>query len=241
MKKFVLGMVTMAMLMVGGTVLAEEIESWIGKTVEGQFPITIDGKRIEQPGLVIEGTSYLPVRSSGELFGYEVSFVDSEVLLSKIEQPVQESVEIDVNELLSMEDKELIERYERNEMSIAALEDKIKMESSREISNQEYIDRTVNDVNRLKQENAEIKNIFSDRGINSSDDENEFSNMTDEQLRSSIERLQSSIDAKEEFVNSEQNRSNPNESAIQSFRESIEKEKEDLESRQAELERRETD
>lgn len=88
-KWFVVGLLVGISLILGATAFADEIKSYIGKQIEGQFPITIDNERIEQPGLVIEGVSYLPVRVAGELFGYNVSFVDSEVILEKIENPIE--------------------------------------------------------------------------------------------------------------------------------------------------------
>ncbi|MCY9593713.1 hypothetical protein PC41400_21545 [Paenibacillus chitinolyticus] len=58
-----------------------EVTSMIGKVVEGSFPVLINGEKSEKDALVVDGTSYLPVRSAGQLFGYDVSFIDSQVIL----------------------------------------------------------------------------------------------------------------------------------------------------------------
>lgn len=84
MKKFFLGLFVGVLLMVSVSVYADEIESYIGKVIEGQFPVIVDGNEVEKPGIVVDGTTYLPVRAAAELFGYDVSFVDSQVILKKI-------------------------------------------------------------------------------------------------------------------------------------------------------------
>jgi len=53
---------------------AEEVTSLIGKTIQGAFPIQLEGKTLNNPAIVVDGTSYLPVRAFGEATGYEVSF-----------------------------------------------------------------------------------------------------------------------------------------------------------------------
>lgn len=51
-----------------------EISSLIGKIVDGEFTININGKELNQKAIVIKGTSYLPVRSISESIGYNVKF-----------------------------------------------------------------------------------------------------------------------------------------------------------------------
>lgn len=51
-----------------------EIVNIIGKTVDGQFPVKINGQTIDNQAAVIEGTSYLPVRAIGDALNMDVSF-----------------------------------------------------------------------------------------------------------------------------------------------------------------------
>jgi hypothetical protein len=84
MKKFVLGMLIGIGLSLGVTAYAADIVSLIGKKVDGSFPLIINNVRADKDVLVIDGTSYLPVRSAAALFGYDVSFnADLMVLLTK--------------------------------------------------------------------------------------------------------------------------------------------------------------
>jgi hypothetical protein len=84
MKKIVLGMLIGIGLSLGFTAYADDIVSLIGKKVDGSFPLLINNIRADKDVLVIDGTSYLPVRSAAALFGYDVSFnADLMVILTK--------------------------------------------------------------------------------------------------------------------------------------------------------------
>ncbi|RAU96849.1 stalk domain-containing protein [Paenibacillus sp. YN15] len=52
--------------------------SLIGKSFDGQFSVTINGKKIDAAAGVSEGTSYLPVRAVGEALGLAVDFDSKE-------------------------------------------------------------------------------------------------------------------------------------------------------------------
>lgn len=107
MKKFMTGLIAGMLIMVSMTTFAEEIESYIGKVIEGQFPVIVDGQKVDKPGLVIEGTTYLPVRATAELFGYDIAFIDSQVILNKkvvatvqeVEKPVEHEPIVETEEM----------------------------------------------------------------------------------------------------------------------------------------------
>lgn len=107
MKKFMTGLIAGMLLMVSMTTFAEEIESYIGKVIEGQFLVIVDGQKVDKPGLVIEGTTYLPVRATAELFGYDIAFIDSQVILNKkvvatvqeVEKPVEPEPIVETEEM----------------------------------------------------------------------------------------------------------------------------------------------
>ena len=80
MKKFVAGLVAGIILASVVPVLAEST-AIIGRTVQGTFPLIINGLRAPKDVIVIDGSSYLPIRVSGELFGYDVDFINREVVL----------------------------------------------------------------------------------------------------------------------------------------------------------------
>lgn len=89
MRKFMIGILVGVSLTFATSIFAEditnEVQSLIGKKVEGSFPLTIDGHRASKDVIVIEGTSYVPVRAASELFGYDIFFdADLGVKLSKL-------------------------------------------------------------------------------------------------------------------------------------------------------------
>ncbi len=74
MKKFVMGLIIGVVITATGTAFADDIAALVGKTIQGQFPVTVDGEKLEMPAIVVDGTSFLPVRSFGESVGYAVYF-----------------------------------------------------------------------------------------------------------------------------------------------------------------------
>lgn len=75
MKKFILGVLVGVSITAAGSAYADDIvESIVGKQVQGSFPVTVDGKKLDTVAAVIDGTSYLPVRAVGEALNKEVTF-----------------------------------------------------------------------------------------------------------------------------------------------------------------------
>ncbi|OCT12639.1 hypothetical protein A8709_33045 [Paenibacillus pectinilyticus] len=75
MKKFILGLLVGVSITAAGSVYADDIvDSIVGKTIQGQFPVKISGKSLDTQAAVIDGTSYLPVRAIGEALNMDVSF-----------------------------------------------------------------------------------------------------------------------------------------------------------------------
>lgn len=81
MKKILLGIIIGFALSLPIPFASAEVASLIGKTIEGSYPIEVDGKRAEKDVIVVEGTSYAPVRVIGELFNADVAFIDSTVII----------------------------------------------------------------------------------------------------------------------------------------------------------------
>lgn len=66
----------------------------VGKAIQGTFPLIIDGGRASKDVIVVEGTSYLPVRAAGEMFGYDVGFENNTVLLNQQTKEVDKMLEL---------------------------------------------------------------------------------------------------------------------------------------------------
>lgn len=83
MRKYVIGVLIGFCLSLGVGAHAEVV-TMINKLVEGTFPVTVQGSKLPVDAVVIEGSTYLPIRAFGEAIGYVVGFdADLGVSLTK--------------------------------------------------------------------------------------------------------------------------------------------------------------
>lgn len=66
--------------------------SLIGKKIGGESDVLVDGKKIGT-AIIVNGSSYAPVRVIGEAAGFNVGFVDKKVVLGTTKEEVQKPVE----------------------------------------------------------------------------------------------------------------------------------------------------
>ena len=76
MKKFAAGLLLGALLASSATAFADDLSTYVGLKIEGQFPVKLNGVELAQPGIVVGGVSYLPTRKVAELFGAKVDFAE---------------------------------------------------------------------------------------------------------------------------------------------------------------------
>jgi hypothetical protein len=101
MKKFIAGLI-IGIGVSFALAAHAEVKNFVGEVIQGQFPVKVDGQTIENPGIVIDGTSYLPTRTIAELAGFDVKFdadlgieLTKKVELQPVQQPVSEAVDVD--------------------------------------------------------------------------------------------------------------------------------------------------
>lgn len=80
MKKLLSGFVFGLTMAIAIPVLASNM---VGKKIDNVYPIVIDGNRLSKDAIVIEGTSYLPVRVMAEFVGHNVYFENNQVILKR--------------------------------------------------------------------------------------------------------------------------------------------------------------
>lgn len=93
MKKFFLGLLIGIMLATASSVYADDIAKLVGKTVDNEYPVLLNGVQLGNKAPSIEGTSYAPVREISEKLGLNVEFKDDTVYLSKPLQSEATNVE----------------------------------------------------------------------------------------------------------------------------------------------------
>jgi len=59
------------------------VEAIIGKAVEGTAAVKLNGQKLDKDSIIVDGSSYAPVRAIGEALGLNVDFKNSEVVLDQ--------------------------------------------------------------------------------------------------------------------------------------------------------------
>ncbi|MED1780537.1 hypothetical protein P4V43_01715 [Brevibacillus fortis] len=77
MRKYIIG--TLFGLLIGTSISVHaEVVSLVGKVVEGELPVNINGKTFNNKAIVVDGRAYLPVHAIGDTLGYNASLVPNE-------------------------------------------------------------------------------------------------------------------------------------------------------------------
>jgi hypothetical protein len=86
MKKYLIGAIIGFMLSLGVGAHAEVV-NMIGQVIDGAFNVKVNGVQLANQAIVVQGTSYLPVREFGEATGYNVGF-DADLGITMTKQDV---------------------------------------------------------------------------------------------------------------------------------------------------------
>jgi hypothetical protein len=81
MRRLLIGL-AFVLALLGTTIAYAEGINMIGKTVDAAYPVFINGHELASDAIVIDGTSYIPVRSMADTLGFTTSFVNKTVVLS---------------------------------------------------------------------------------------------------------------------------------------------------------------
>lgn len=84
MRKYIAVFIAGALLMFSGQVLADSV-SKVGKKVQAEFVVKVDGETLDEKALSIDGTTSTPNRALADAIGYEVKFINKEVIWTKKE------------------------------------------------------------------------------------------------------------------------------------------------------------
>lgn len=82
MKKLITTISAVLLVVLAATgVIAASSDNLVGKAIQGVFPVTVNGTALSQQAIVIDGTSYLPVRAVADALNLNVSFENNTVIL----------------------------------------------------------------------------------------------------------------------------------------------------------------
>lgn len=74
MKRTIVAFLAGVLLATAGSVYAEDIKTLIGKQIQGEIPVKINGEELDKKAIYVDGTSYLPVRAIGDALGMDVKY-----------------------------------------------------------------------------------------------------------------------------------------------------------------------
>lgn len=82
MKKYIAGFLAGALFTVAGAAFADDIQSLIGKKIQGETVVELNGQALDT-AIIVDGKSYAPVRVIGEAAGYDVSMQNKKIILEE--------------------------------------------------------------------------------------------------------------------------------------------------------------
>ncbi|WP_339197904.1 hypothetical protein MKY95_07665 [Paenibacillus sp. FSL P4-0176] len=82
MKKYVAGFLAGALFTLAGAAFADDIQSLIGKKIQGEAVVELNGQALDT-AIIVDGKSYAPVRVIGEAAGYDVSMQNKKIILDE--------------------------------------------------------------------------------------------------------------------------------------------------------------
>lgn len=98
MKKVVSAFLAGALMMVSVQAFGDSI-SQIGKKIQTEYTVTVDGQQLTVPAIAVDGKSYAPVRAIGEAAGYDIAVTGKYITLTTKETaPVSDNTIVNAPE-----------------------------------------------------------------------------------------------------------------------------------------------
>lgn len=87
MRKIVIGVASF----VAGVLMTASLTAYgadiskVGKKITGEYSVSVNGSKLAQKAVAVDGTTYAPLRAIGESLGYDVTFQNKQVQFTKKE------------------------------------------------------------------------------------------------------------------------------------------------------------
>jgi len=192
MKKILFGVIIGFGLALPISVAGAEVVSLVGKSVQGSFPIKLGEVQVEKDAIVIDGTSYLPVRVVAELFNAEVAFIDDEILITPKGglYLTDEEAAARSKELADLAAKQQAEMDEKNRLANEKLLEEIEKKKQQEIENfQKMFEQPAPDQKAILE--TDIKRLSTQRILVNAN----YETVTDAALKAQLKAELDAIDA----------------------------------------------
>jgi len=151
MRKYVIGIV-IGFLLASALPVSAAVSSLIGKKVQGEYPVYLGNEKLPVNAIAIDGTTYAPLRATGNALGAEVSFQNKTVILTKTTTDSSREVE-------DVPSAETIDEDLRSKLIV--LEGKIMNTKSQMYLTLQYLNKSPDDA-ALKQQYADLEKQLAD-------------------------------------------------------------------------------
>ncbi|MGG1518731.1 hypothetical protein ABE504_25150 [Paenibacillus oryzisoli] len=143
MRKYIIGAIFGFLVATAVGARAEGVKSLIGEVIDGAFNVKVDGKELADQAVVIQGTSYLPVRAIGEATGYDVAFDPNAgiELTKKADEVAEQPAEQNPNIVRAQRIEELRAKSEEIKKEITGLYQTVRKYMSLEMTDPQSIDQ----------------------------------------------------------------------------------------------------
>lgn len=156
MKKYIIGTIFGFILATAVGANAQGVTTVIGEVIDGAFSVKVNGVELSDQAIVVQGTSYLPVRAFGDATGYDIKFnpelgieltKKNDISTTPIETPATPQTDptpVKTKEQIKIETDAAIEtlnmRIKMVKISISSVEGDIKESPERKDEFQKKID-----------------------------------------------------------------------------------------------------
>ncbi|MNC12460.1 hypothetical protein D3C76_422130 [compost metagenome] len=163
MKKYIVGFLVGAIFTVSTAAFADDVKSLVGKAIQGEAPVIVDGKQLDT-AIIVDGKSYAPVRVIGEAAGYSVTVEGKKVILKSEAKDTVKTTSENLDKPRTLEDVNSVivrtkEKFERYKEAIQLYEVNVTNSTTDEAkaNNQQMLDSYKKQLAEAEQKLADLE------------------------------------------------------------------------------------
>lgn len=120
MRKYLIGFITGLLFAIALPAAAAEISSLVGKTIDAEYPVIVNGKELPVKATSIDGVSSTPNRALADALNLDISFSNNTVIIESkeggaVEAPVETMPPKNIPQIIPMDPSEVEEWLKENE------------------------------------------------------------------------------------------------------------------------------
>ena len=123
MRKYLIGFIAGLICAIAFPAAAAEVTSLVGKTIDAEYPVIVNGKELPVKATSIEGVSSTPNRALADALNLDISFTNNTVIIESKEVGnvgAEETPQKNVPQIIPMDPSEVEKWLESNEQEVTA-------------------------------------------------------------------------------------------------------------------------